>query len=300
MEYRSFGDLSRTITANLHKIPDDVDLVAGIPRSGLLAGNLIASFLNLPVTDLDGFFCNRSDSKHVLVVDDTVYGGKSMAYARKLIREAFMGQRITFCTVYAHPRSVNLVDICFETLTSPGCQEWNIMHRNKLNDFCMDIDGVLCRNPEKAEDDDGPAYRHFLNTARPLMLPSHRVGYLVTGRLEKYRKETEVWLSRHHILYDELCMLDLPDAKTRWKLNASAKYKAEVYKSHPQSLLFIESEQKEAGEIARMSGKRVLCFYNQKIYIPPTASLIRHRARRFQSGMVRKAGKMALNLKSLI
>ena len=55
MNYRSVNDLNHCIVANLHRLPRDIDLVVGIPRSGVLAASLIALHLNLPLVDLDGF-----------------------------------------------------------------------------------------------------------------------------------------------------------------------------------------------------------------------------------------------------
>lgn len=44
----------------MHKIPSSVDLVVGIPGSGMLAGSLIALSLNTLATDLPGFIQNRT------------------------------------------------------------------------------------------------------------------------------------------------------------------------------------------------------------------------------------------------
>lgn len=46
-------------------------------------------------------------------------------------------------------------------------------------------------------------------------LPSHPIKALVTSRLEKYRPETEEWLRRHGVVYEQLIMLDLPSAAER-------------------------------------------------------------------------------------
>ncbi len=53
MNYKGFDDLSRDIKKNLYKIPKNISWVVGIPRSGLLAVNLISLFINRPLTDLD-------------------------------------------------------------------------------------------------------------------------------------------------------------------------------------------------------------------------------------------------------
>jgi len=55
MNYRSINDLNNTILKQLHLIPRDIDLVVGVPRSGMLPANLLALYLNLPYTDIHSF-----------------------------------------------------------------------------------------------------------------------------------------------------------------------------------------------------------------------------------------------------
>ena len=54
--YRSINDLSLSIRKNLYKIPENIDLIVGIPRSGMLAANIIALLSNKQLTDLSGFY----------------------------------------------------------------------------------------------------------------------------------------------------------------------------------------------------------------------------------------------------
>ncbi|MEX0779716.1 MAG: hypothetical protein WD491_07990 [Balneolales bacterium] len=283
MKYISFADMARTVVSNLYKVSQDIDLVVGIPRSGLLAGNLIALSLNVPIIDLEGFIHNRrtrngftrdtktkvslpQEAKHVLIVDDISRSEVSSAAIKNDIISTAIKQKITFCTIYTYQYHAGKADIYFQKLSSPTIFEWNIMNSNSLENCCIDIDGVLCRDPIPSENDDGPAYLRFLKNAKPLSLPSSRVGYLVTNRLEKYRPQTEEWLKRNHILYKQLHMLDLPDSNMRRQLNNYAGFKAQVYKSYLQSPLFIESDLKQALEITKASGKTVLCFADKKLY----------------------------------
>ena len=37
MHYRSISDMNDAIVRNLHRLPRDIDLVVGVPRSGILA-----------------------------------------------------------------------------------------------------------------------------------------------------------------------------------------------------------------------------------------------------------------------
>lgn len=50
MNYRSISDLNQIILKRLYIIPRDIDLVVGIPRSGMFPANLLALYLNRPVT----------------------------------------------------------------------------------------------------------------------------------------------------------------------------------------------------------------------------------------------------------
>ncbi len=315
MDYRSLDDLSKAILKNRHKVPQDVDLIVGIPRSGVFAGNLLGLSLNVPVTDLDGYLKNTElvltnpdvhqavthprEARHILLVDDTIHSGRSMDHARELLMSTHGNQKITSCAVFANPKpkSVSRVNIYFETLPSPAVLEWNVLHRDKLEQFCVDIDGVLCRNPTRHEDDDGTEYRKFLRYVTPLVIPTYKVGYLVTGRLEKYRNETEEWLKRHNVTYHELIMLDLPDKATRNKRNAAPRFKANVYKSLKHSHLFIESEMKEARVISKLSGKAVLCFSNQKFLTPRfSRALVALKTKDLTSWLVKKGSRAIAKL----
>ncbi len=316
MDYRSLDDLSKAILHNRHKVPQDVDLIVGIPRSGVFAGNLLGLLWNIPVTDLDGYLKNTElvltnphsvrraiayprEARHILLIDDTIHSGRSMDHARELLMGVDVDQKITSCAVFANPKpkSITRINIFFETLPSPAVLEWNVMHRDKLEQFCVDIDGVLCRNPTRHEDDDGAEYRKFLSNVTPLMIPTYKVGYLVTGRLEKYRKDTEEWLNRHNVAYNELIMLDLPDKATRIKRNAAPRFKADVYKSLNDSHLFIESEMKEARVISELSGKAVLCFSNQKFLTPKfSRALVALKTRALVGWLVKKGGRAIAKL----
>ena len=99
MNFRSVADLNDAVIQGLHGLPGDVDLVVGIPRSGMLAANIIALNLNLPLTDLDGYLEGRLmrsgqrgrdsvTSTHALVVDDSALSGATMRTARARIDAA--------------------------------------------------------------------------------------------------------------------------------------------------------------------------------------------------------------------
>ena len=55
MNFVTFSALNNDVIKNLHKIPRDIDLVIGVPRSGLLVANMLALYLNKPLISIDMF-----------------------------------------------------------------------------------------------------------------------------------------------------------------------------------------------------------------------------------------------------
>jgi len=293
MHYRSIADMNATIARNLHRLPGDIDLVVGIPRSGMLAANLLSLTANIQMTDLDSFVAGKifssgitkrstalartmAEMRRILILDDSINGGSAMREARvKAAAAGFPRDRLIFAAVYGAYERYEETDFVFEVVQQPRLFQWNFMHHKFLGQSCVDIDGVLCLDPTNEENDDGPAYQRFLAEAHPLYVPTRRISSLVTSRLERYRSETEAWLRMRGIEYDELVMLDLPSKEERQRLAAHGRFKAEVYK-RSNAILFIESEHSQAVNIAKLSGKPVLCVETHEI-ITPTSALVRER-----------------------
>ena len=289
MHYRSVADLNDDIISGLHLIPADVELVVGVPRSGLLAGMIMALTLNVPVTDVEGFLAGRilgagrtrrrkifeSDphrARRVLVVDDSADTGNSMREARERLTAAFPDVRFSFCVIYATTPRCADVDVVFKVVPQPRVFQWNVMHHNMLARCCVDIDGVLCADPTERENDDGEEYLRFLLNAPPMHTPTRRIGWLVTSRLLKYRAETEAWLGKRGIEYGALVMLDLPSREARQRSRSHATFKAETYAKTNGALLFIESEREQARDICRLAGKPVLSLGSQELFTPEPLS----------------------------
>ncbi|WP_334656944.1 phosphoribosyltransferase family protein [Sphingomonas panaciterrae] len=285
MQYRSIADMNDAIVRNLYKLPSGIDLVVGVPRSGLLAANLLSLVANIPLTDLDSFLDGRmyssgtsskraarldrgfGEMRRILVLDDSIKSGDAMRRARERIAKAGIEAELIFAAIYGLESSHPDVDVIFEKVENPRLFQWNFMHHVVLEKACVDIDGVLCRDPTKQENDDGEAYRRFIAEAVPLLTTSRKIGWLVTSRLEKYRGLTEEWLRRQGIQYGELVMLDLPSKEERQRQRAHGSFKAEFYK-RSTGTLFIESEHRQAETIAQISGKPVLCVETHQVYLP--------------------------------
>lgn len=273
VSFRSVDDLTALVLQTLPTLPEDLDLIVAVPRSGYLVASLIALNLNLPLCAYNEFLESRipmggrrtknfdltsKQRKKVLIVDDSVSTGWEMRRIRSQVEAANLDHDVFFVAAYVKAESRELVDIALEQAQPPQIFEWNLYHHPHLTNCCVDIDGVLCRDATQEEDDDGESYLNFLETASPKVIPSVRIGQLVTSRLEKYRQQTEAWLTRHGVIYDELIMQNLPDREARQRLGSDAKFKARTY-ARTDKFLFIESSAWQAAEIAELTNKAVFC-----------------------------------------
>uniref|UniRef100_UPI00140B45FB phosphoribosyltransferase family protein n=1 Tax=Enterocloster aldenensis TaxID=358742 RepID=UPI00140B45FB len=283
MVFKTIADLNKSILENLYRIPNSVDIVIGVPRSGMLVASMISVYINKPLLDISSF-CegkvgfggnmkkhdnwkeNYEDISMVLIVEDSVNSGKSLLEIKQRLSEIPYNKKIIYLAAYVTEESYPLVDMYFEVCNHPRVFEWNYMHNYLLSEACVDIDGVLCIDPSNEQNDDGNEYREFLLNAPSKLLPSQKIGYLVTSRLEKYRSETEIWLRNHNIQYNHLIMMNLNSAEERRKLNNHGEYKAAIFKKAKRAKWFIESNSFQARTISELSGKLVFCVDNQIVY----------------------------------
>lgn len=284
MNFITYEDLNGCIYKNIHKIPRDIDLIVGIPRSGLMVASLLALYLNLPFTDIDSYISdniygtgntrkcdqwimNASEAKKILIVDDSISKGDAIKEAKDKLKKHKENKNVLYCAIYALPTNIKQVDIYFEICNHPRMFEWNYLHHWGLEYSCVDIDGVLCEDPSFFQNDDGQRYKDFIINAPAKFLPTKKIGYLITGRLEKYRDETEQWLRKNGIQYNQLLMLDCKNGRERLKNVNQGEFKAIIYKK-TNCFLFIESSFEQAVEICKISGKQVFCIENRKLIEP--------------------------------
>ncbi|MFT5760003.1 MAG: putative HAD superfamily protein [Alteromonadaceae bacterium] len=189
-----------------------------------------------------------------------------MKNALNQIPEEYKG-KITTATVYCCTKKHDDVDIVFTQVEPPRVFEWNIYHHPVVANSCFDIDGVLCYDPSDEQNDDGDKYIDFLENAKPRFIPTVNINILITNRLEKYRKETEVWLVKHGVKFDSLVMLDLPSKEDRLAQVDYYSHKSNFYKNS-NTTLFFESDINQAIEIANRANKFVFCV-DENIMISP-------------------------------
>ncbi len=275
--FKSYYDLSRDIAAALQQLPR-CDMVVGIPRSGLIPGIMIASFVNRPFIDLDAFlfsFAKRSGVREihnpikskqiVLVVDDSTNTGFELRRAKERVKHLIHEFDFKFCAIYGNPEGGNIeADCVLAIVPHPRVFQWNYRQHGISEYSLFDMDGVLCADPREEDNDDGDLYRQFVLNAPVLTVPAKKLAAIVTSRLERFRPETEEWLNRNGVNYGDLIMLDLPTAEERRRLKAHGPFKAAVYKNRPE-LLFVESNWKQAVQIAKLADKPVICTQNDAL-----------------------------------
>lgn len=273
LNIRSVADLARAIAVNLHRIDRSrYDVVVGIPRSGMIPAAIVATQLQMPLADVGGFakgIVNGRGGKgiegaqRVLLVDDSVNKGRAMATASAIVKQR--AKSVTRLAVYGpYQGEGDLVDIAFEECPGPRVFAWNMAKHKRMARWGFDFDGVLCRDPVNAENDDGERYGAFLRDAEPSFLPRRPIGHIVTCRLERYRAACEDWLHRHGVEFGELHMMPFETKAERMAAGNRGGWKAGIVRSIGVEL-FIESCPKQAGIIARDAGVPVWCTRTQEL-----------------------------------
>jgi len=290
MNYKNFADLEVVILSNLHRLPKEIGLIVGVPRSGILPASILALQLNIPFTDVLGFKSRRifdsgrrlilnehektiNEAKKILVIDDSVASGREINRIKAILSKDKHAGKIIYSAVFVAEDKTQDVDFYFDICPLPRVFSWNIFHHSSLKNACVDIDGVLCVDPTNEENDDADNYRKFILHAKPLFLPSVEIGALVSSRLEKYREETVKWLAVHNVKYRELHLLNLKSKEERQKLCSHGKYKGEIILNLEWADYFIESAAWQAEAIADISMKPVICTQNNKLYMPSGKAL---------------------------
>lgn len=267
---KTLQDLSQDIMDNLYKIPHDIDLVVGIPRSGLMAGLIIANYLNVPCTSLNSFTHNipttcgrykmknlrKKDIVKVLVVDDVIGTGTEIRLAKEALSGIAGRYSFIYLVVYSHSSKLNHTDIYLEECSIPRIFQWNLFNHPRYK-ICWDMDGVICRNPTKEEMNNVVKYKNFLSKVEPMIIPTMPIHCIISGRLEKYRELTEKWLSKYNIQYENLILLDVSIDHAIHKANNFKAVKGDI---------FIESNTRQAIKIAELAKKIVFCTENQQFY----------------------------------
>jgi uncharacterized HAD superfamily protein len=280
----AFSDLHRLIQANLSSIDPKTDLIVAIPRSGYVPAGHIATLLNKPMISLESFsnvsqvdnrftlrslLIPKSNPKNILIVDDTTCTGSRMNNAVELVSKRWPMSSITTLSVAVASNFDFRPDVYFFESPAPRMFAWNMFNHSQLTKhLAVDLDGILCDDPKKEQNDDGTRYLDFIGSARIKVRPQEKVKAIVTGRLEKYREQTEDWLQKNDIHYMHLFMNDAPSALYRRteKFNITGFEVDQI--SHFKSVIlqeikptaFVESNLGQASNIHKITGISTYAF----------------------------------------
>lgn len=257
--------------------------VVGVPKSGMVPAQIIASRFNCPLADVEYFLTtggrfypgkgSRSNQfwdkperfysrGSLLVVDDSVHEGSTLRSVREdVLRHAGISTgNIEFAAVYGSGYCKDFS--YFKEVPLPRIFEWNWTKHPALEWAMLDMDGVICENwtgPRDGEPQTVKQYEEWLEWVNPLYLPTRKVAAVVSARIEKYRHQTRVWLDKWGVRYENLYLCQSTWEELRAN-NSHWVHKAEIYRLS-QSNLFVESDHDQAEKIAKESGKPV--------FVPP-------------------------------
>ncbi len=265
-------DLVLWTTDWMKTFTETYDIIIGIPRSGLLVANIIALKLGKPLSTPD-LFCNKhtwisksvksiDQLKKILLVDDSMYSGKSLQDACNMLKACNPSLDITTAALIVTNNTQTSVDIYHKVLPKKRLFEWNILH-SKKGSIASDLDGVICENCPPGYDSNEDTYREWIKTAKHYCIPSFEIDVIISCRLEHYRKDTEEWLNRHGVKYKKLVLWNLDSKNERKGQNARYKVK-ELLSIKPD--FFWESSLAESEYIWEKTKIPTLCFDEMRLF----------------------------------
>lgn len=268
--------LNVLLVENLHRIRQlDFDVIVHLPRSGTLPACLLATYLKRPFASVDEYCAGiintrKADYKtlhKILIVDDSIATGGQLKNAMEKIKAARPDTQILSLAVYGVPRPDRVQEatmVLFEHRDKDYVYPWFMWKTQNVKHYAFDMDGVLCRDCTREEDDEGANYKKFITNAELKFHTDFELGAIVTSRLEKWRPQTEAWLDRHNFKYKKLIMGPWRNNADRKRADA-AYWKAKQF-GNSKFTLYVESSEREAEIIAAQTDKTVFCIDNQRVY----------------------------------
>lgn len=275
-------DLARDAVALAGKILQrwpTVDGIAGVPRSGVIAGSIVSTTLGVPLYELyqgqlrrmgGGRRMRRAlahpEGTQIVAVEDSINTGWSMNRAVGTTQDPrVIGRASVYCT----PTGTHATDIFAVELPLPHYFTWHMFGANVLcrQPTGFDMDGIYCEDCRTELDDDGDLYTKWMQTVTPHRIyTGGRATAIVTARLEKYRALTEAWLNRYHVEYDKLIMGPWETLAER-KRNSVSEWKAKVCRELKLEA-FVESSEGQAQRISELAKIPVMCPGAKRIFTP--------------------------------
>lgn len=251
------------------------DVIVGIPRSGMLVADLIASKLGKPLSTpsqmMQGYCYRPGDRgfpskapplRRILLVDDSAISCRTMQKVNEELEKALPGVQIDCGALIVTKNSRELVDCYGRICPVHQIYEWNMMTL-KRGITGMDMDGVICEDCPGVSQVTETDYVHWMQTAKPYLIPNYRIDYIISNRLEKFRVITEDWLRKHEVEFDRLILFPSHDMNDRIGHEAENKIRQLlIYKPE----IFIESNVDEAEQIWKGTKIPVISIRMMKMF----------------------------------
>ena len=265
-----------------------IDVVCGIPRGGNLPANIISTRLALPCTTPDlllrgecwwtssvfadnnrqyysNDFTVKSDfsNAHILLVDDTSFNVLgTLERVKRTIMAKFPNATVYKSSVYSMQNTKQALDFYCKIISRNHWIEKDFLIRKIAATIAVDMDGFLCYDPPAPTVDSDFDYDAWKKVAIPYMIPFYNIDYIVTARLEKYRKDTEEWLANNKVHYGYLVMQQGTNHRTA---TDHALYKANWLKKG-QANFYVESSLNQAQRIYQMSGVQTMAIETMQLF----------------------------------
>ncbi|WP_347245389.1 phosphoribosyltransferase [Thermogutta sp.] len=253
--------------------PYRFDGVVGVARSGLIPASILAAVWHVPLLSVSpvsqhitalgsgyrlGDHGKTAQLTNVLLVDDTICGGNTSSRVLALVATALPNARIVFAAIYATPETIDRVDVCAAVLPKPHVLEWNFANTYFVQWGAFDFDGVLCVDPNCA--DDTPEYQRHIASAEALYLPRKHPITIVSARCEQNRDASMQWLHLHEVNVRRLILW--PESSRRASTTDIANWKANILrqlKASDDIRFYVESDPIQAQIIAERANMPVVC-----------------------------------------
>jgi len=230
------------------ELPRDVDVIVGIPRSGMLVASIVALRMAKPLSTpdeiLDGKYYLSSliedkaeKPRRLLLIDDSICNGVTSAPIKEALRAKGF-EIVTACLLVHDFTDTSLADYYYKVVPGKACFEWALAHQKGVGilRIATDMDGVLCEDCPVSIDlpDKEQEYIEWMKNARPNLIPAYEFEAIVSNRLSKYESYTREWLKKNNVKYKALYLWDISDKKDRldWtshKIKVLNKIRPDLY-----------------------------------------------------------------------
>lgn len=243
------------------RLPRSYDLVIGIPRTGLTIAGIISDYFAIPLSTPDllpSFWAARDTPKKeirsILIVEDGTTFGSRLFPAKAKAYDFFPGSTVHIGSLLVNKETIPLDTYGF-MLCDRTVAEWQLLHIEFSQNVASDLDGVLCQDPPKFNDETD--YIDWMARAIPYRKPIYCLSAIITSRPEKYKGITEDWLKENDIRYQRLIMSIDGVSTMVQKAAAINKYQPDF---------FLESNDGTAKELHLRTGVPVICISTMRLY----------------------------------